>query len=300
MPVTVGGLEEAALVFGTSLVYTVLNWRVLDMASAGAPGTVTVEDRRPYIKIETLRGRTQQKFTVLCVIFVVNRQWTVVQFPHWATRFRKGCVTINVDQNPGRSNTSADEWSVKLVADFLAQDRRATCEEILQATRISPTSEFCILTNCLQKRKTCAWWVPHRLTAEQKQERLEIATLLKQRFNVEGQAFLYRIVTIDETWVRLWTGVEISVKRVEKSSLPATQKISRSAVKGQANDDLYLWSLRNHHDRVPCGRSVTAAYYCDWMQKLHRKIHKNWPDLLGDGPHHCTPAHGEGCDRFAK
>jgi len=130
---------------------------------------------------------------------------------------------------------------VKLVADFLAQDRRATCEEILQATRISPTSEFCILTNCLQKRKTCAWWVPHRLTAEQKQERLEIATLLKQRFNVEGQAFLYRIVTIDETWVRLWTGVEISVKRVEKSSLPATQKISRSAVKGQANDDLYLW-----------------------------------------------------------
>jgi len=25
---------------------------------------------------------------------------------------------------------------------------------------------------------------------------------LKQRFNVEGQAFLYRIVAIDETWVR--------------------------------------------------------------------------------------------------
>jgi len=40
------------------------------------------------------------------------------------------------------------------------------------------------------------------LTAEQKQKRLEIATLLKQSFNVEGHAFLYRIVTIDETWVR--------------------------------------------------------------------------------------------------
>jgi hypothetical protein len=40
------------------------------------------------------------------------------------------------------------------------------------------------------------------LTVEQKQKRLGLATLLKQRFNVEGQAFLCRIVAIDETWVR--------------------------------------------------------------------------------------------------
>jgi hypothetical protein len=90
---------------------------------------------------------------------------------------------------------------VEFAVDFLA-DRRAMCEKISQATRISPTSVFRILTNNLQKRKICARWVPHCLTAEQKQKRLEIATLLKERFNVEGQAFLYRIVTIDETWVR--------------------------------------------------------------------------------------------------
>jgi hypothetical protein len=47
----------------------------------------------------------------------------------------------------------------------------------------------------------------------------------------------------------LWTRVEIAVKRVEKSNLPATQKISTSAIKVQANDDLCLWSPRNHHDR---------------------------------------------------
>jgi len=37
-------------------------------------------------------------------------------------------------------------------------------------------------------------------------------------------------------------------------------------------------------DRVPCGTSVTVVYYRDWMQKLRRKMHKNRPDLLGDGP----------------
>jgi hypothetical protein len=29
---------------------------------------------------------------------------------------------------------------------------------------------------------------------------------------------------------------------------------------------------------------VTAAYYRDWLKKLRRKMHKNRPDLLGEGP----------------
>jgi len=37
-------------------------------------------------------------------------------------------------------------------------------------------------------------------------------------------------------------------------------------------------------DRVPCGTSVTAAFYRDWIQKLRRKMHKNRLDLRGDGP----------------
>ena len=37
-------------------------------------------------------------------------------------------------------------------------------------------------------------------------------------------------------------------------------------------------------DKVPCGTSVTAAYYRDWMQKLCRRMHKNRPDWLRDGP----------------
>jgi hypothetical protein len=91
---------------------------------------------------------------------------------------------------------------VKLVADFHEADRRVTCEETSQATGIPPTSVFRILTSDLQKRKPCARWIPRCLTAEQKQKGLDIATSLKQRFDVEGQAFLRRIVAVDETWVR--------------------------------------------------------------------------------------------------
>jgi len=37
-------------------------------------------------------------------------------------------------------------------------------------------------------------------------------------------------------------------------------------------------------DIVPCGTSVTATYYRDWIKKLRRKMHINRSDLLGDGP----------------
>jgi hypothetical protein len=51
---------------------------------------------------------------------------------HQATRFREGRVNINDDPMPVRPKTSTDERSVKLVEDFLAEGRRATCEEISQ------------------------------------------------------------------------------------------------------------------------------------------------------------------------
>jgi len=36
-------------------------------------------------------------------------------------------------------------------------------------------------------------------------------------------------------------------------------------------------------DRVPSGTTVTAAYYCQFLQKVRRKMHANRPDLLQNG-----------------
>jgi transposase len=107
------------------------------MASAGASGTVTVEDQRSCTKIETLRGKTPTEIhSALQEVLgeqavdrsTVRGEQTVDRstVSRWATRFREGRVTINDNQMPGRPKTSTDERIVELVADFLAQDRRAT------------------------------------------------------------------------------------------------------------------------------------------------------------------------------
>jgi len=79
------------------------------MASAGASGTVTVEDQKSYIKIETLRGKNPAEIhSALCE---VCGEQTVDHstVSHLATRFHEGRVTINDDPRPERPKTSTDE-----------------------------------------------------------------------------------------------------------------------------------------------------------------------------------------------
>ena len=66
---------------------------------------------------------------------MVNSHWAV-----WANRFRGSCVSIDRDPRPGRTRTSTDERSVKLVADDF-EDHRATCEELSRATGAETSQE---------------------------------------------------------------------------------------------------------------------------------------------------------------
>ena len=115
--------------------------------------SVTISDQRSYIKIEILRDKIPTEIhgilSEVCGEFTVGR--SIVS--HWANRFRGGCVSIDNDPKPGRPRTSTDERSVKLVADALEEDRRATCEELSRARGIPATSVFRILSTDLKKKK---------------------------------------------------------------------------------------------------------------------------------------------------
>ena len=50
-------------------------------------------------------------------------------------------MSIDNDTRPGRSRTSTDGRSVKLVADALEKDRSATCEELSRATGAKTSQE---------------------------------------------------------------------------------------------------------------------------------------------------------------
>lgn len=123
----------------------------------------------------------------------------------WAREFKGGRERVENESHDRRPRTSLTDDNTRTVRELIERDRRLTVEEISSEVGISYGSVQSIITDQLGFRKISARWVPRLLTGNQKQVRSEIAERLLNRFQREGEAFLQRIVTCDETWVHHYT-----------------------------------------------------------------------------------------------
>ena len=82
------------------------------------------------------------------------------------------------------------------------EDRRYTCDEFAEKVGISHGSVYTILTKHLKMRWVSARWVPHRLTQDLMTKRLDKAEILSKSYDDEGENFVNRIETINETLLR--------------------------------------------------------------------------------------------------
>jgi len=208
------------------------------MAAVRVSGTVTNDDQRAYIKIETLRRKTpteiHSSLMEVCGVETVDRS----TISRWGQRFREGRLSIENDPKSGRPRTSTDDQSVERALQIPEEDRRMTCKEIAHAAGISRASAYRILTERLHKCRIAARWVPHDLSEEQKCRRLETAQQLLHRFCEEGNKFLQKVVAIDETWIRDFEP-ELKSQSSEwrgKDS-PRPKKIQEGPVEREKNDD---------------------------------------------------------------
>jgi len=96
------------------------------MADVRVSGTVTNDDQRAYIKIETLRGKTPMEIhsslMEVCGVEAVDRS----TISRWAQRFHEGRLSIENDPKSGRPPTSTDDQIVERVLQILEEDRRMT------------------------------------------------------------------------------------------------------------------------------------------------------------------------------
>jgi histone-lysine N-methyltransferase SETMAR len=88
---------------------------------------------------------------------------------------------------------------------MILDDRRIKVREIAETMDISKKREGYILHEELDMKKVCSKWVPRLLTADQKHTRMKNSEQCLEHFNKNKTDFVYRFITMDETWIHYYT-----------------------------------------------------------------------------------------------
>ncbi|KYO21352.1 histone-lysine N-methyltransferase SETMAR [Alligator mississippiensis] len=119
----------------------------------------------------------------------------------WVEKFKHGRTSVVDEPRAGRPNTATTEDNIAKVDAAVRASKRVSIPELVAEVGVSAGSIHAILHDHLNYQKVCARWVPKQLTDVHKRQRVEVCTQLLQHLQDEGEGFLSRIVTGDETWV---------------------------------------------------------------------------------------------------
>ena len=148
-------------------------------------------------------------------------------------RFEEGKENIKDDQRSGRPSVVTSSH-VAAVKQLLDNDRRITIRDIVAKTDYSYGTVSGIIHNQLNMRRICARWIPEMLNTGRKRLRAECCEQLLKRFEREGENFMDRIVTVDETWISLHmpeTKAQSTMWKTPGSPSPKKFKMSHSTKK---------------------------------------------------------------------
>ena len=115
----------------------------------------------------------------------------------WYSHFNSGRRSFEDDHRPGRPSTSHTEETVARVREIIHANRHLTIREVAEEGRIAFSMCQKILTEDLQMRHVTAKFVPHLLTAEQKDNCMSVCTDLHEQAQNDPN-FMSLVITGDE------------------------------------------------------------------------------------------------------
>ena len=116
-------------------------------------------------------------------------------------RFKDGREAIEDDKHNGRQVTVTSDRQVAEIQEYILEDRRVTVENVAAQFGISLGAAQDIMSNKLGMRRVSVRWVPRLLLPDQMGVRVKRCREYCHLNNDEGDAFLNRVITCDETWI---------------------------------------------------------------------------------------------------
>src|ERR1043166_7500036 len=248
-------------------------------------GMFSKVEQRSWIKIEVARGRTAKECHQGLVEAAGSCALPYRTVARWVKAFRLGRQNVTHEPRAGRPCVGQD--SVNEVSALLDIDRRWTIRELSNSVGLSHTTVLHILKKRLGMRKIASRWVPHALTEIQKWQRFEVARTHLSRYQEEGDTFVRRIVTLDETWARSY---EPKLKRQSNewrhygSPRQTKFRTTPSCVKVMVILVYDCDGVIFAHS-VPRHTTVTAQYYAHFLEhNLRPALRKKRLHLLRNSP----------------
>ena len=118
----------------------------------------------------------------------------------WIEKFKSGRTNVTHEGEAGCPSTSTTDEKIQQAREMVRTNRRVAIDEVACSQQISQGSAYQIIHE-QGFHKVCERWVPRELTAEHKRKRVEICQRSLDCYNNEGEEFLRRIFTEDETLV---------------------------------------------------------------------------------------------------
>ncbi|GFV62110.1 histone-lysine N-methyltransferase SETMAR [Trichonephila clavipes] len=203
----------------------------------------------------------------------------------WVRAFKDGRENVHDEPLSGGPSVITDDL-VNAVDEKIREDRRFTISTLaLEFSNEGRTTLNKVVSEKLKFRKLCARWVLRLLTEEHKLKRMACDLDFLDRYHKEGDQFLERIVTGDETWV---SHITPESKRQSMEWRHTNSPVRVKAKRTISTRKVMATVFCDRHgvllvEFMQQGTTINAAAYCATLTKLRQTIQNKRRGLLMSG-----------------